>query len=525
MRDLDAGEVGFHVETRLSRRQGAWIAAWALLATAAAWTLYWGTAAPGLTWAHYGADGGDLLAAAATNGVPHPSGYPLYTLLLRTWLAAGAAWLPTVEPARLGNLFSGMTAALSVGFTLAAAWTVSGPGRGRMLIALAAGLLWAISPLLWGQALITEVYAGHALLVAALGWALLARPGRLGLTAAVVALGTAHHLTFLLLLPAAFYWLLANPVRPVAWLRATAWLGGGIALGALFYLRIPWAAGAQPPPPVNWGYADNWRGLLWLVSGAAYRSYLFDFTAGDWLARVAAWAAAFTTQFTVVGLAVMVLGLAVIDRQQPALRTFSLVWVLPVSLYAISYATWDSEVYLLPVVWMATLWLAAGLAAMAAWIEDRGWMRPGRARWVIGAAALAGAILLAALRLPVLSLVNDTAARTFLDGVTQVVEPGSLVVSNGDAETFAVWYGAWGSGELLRAAPGAIFVNVSLYQFAWYRRLLRDLYPQVAEMGGPIDELLAAYAARAPVYVVDQLPVDLPGRLVPVGSLWKYVPE
>ena len=41
------------------------------------------TAAPGLTWAHFGADGGDLLAAAAVHGIPHPPGYPLYLLLLR----------------------------------------------------------------------------------------------------------------------------------------------------------------------------------------------------------------------------------------------------------------------------------------------------------------------------------------------------------------------------------------------------------------------------------------------------------
>jgi hypothetical protein len=152
-------------------------------------------------------------------------------------------------------------------------------------------------------------------------------------------------------------------------------------------------------------------------------------------------------------------------------------------------------------------------------------MTPGRAGWGVGIAALAGVVALATLRLPALSLVNDTEARTFLDGVIQVVEPGSLVVSNGDAETFAVWYGAWGSGELLHAAPGAMFVNVSLYQFEWYRRLLHDLYPQVAEMGGPFDELLAASASRGPVYVVDQLPVALPGRLEPAGNVWKYLPE
>ncbi|MGD9101843.1 MAG: DUF2723 domain-containing protein, partial [Anaerolineae bacterium] len=53
------------------------------------------TLAPGLTWAHYGADGGDLVTAAHTLGVPHPPGYPTYTLLawLFTRLSLGnVAW-------------------------------------------------------------------------------------------------------------------------------------------------------------------------------------------------------------------------------------------------------------------------------------------------------------------------------------------------------------------------------------------------------------------------------------------------
>src|SRR5689334_22464317 len=35
--------------------------------------LYLFSMAPGLTWAHDGADGGDLITAAATGGVAHPS--------------------------------------------------------------------------------------------------------------------------------------------------------------------------------------------------------------------------------------------------------------------------------------------------------------------------------------------------------------------------------------------------------------------------------------------------------------------
>src|SRR5881396_41572 len=50
----------------------------AILAIAYARTL-----APGVTWANDGADSGDLVTAAATLGVAHPTGYPTYLILAR----------------------------------------------------------------------------------------------------------------------------------------------------------------------------------------------------------------------------------------------------------------------------------------------------------------------------------------------------------------------------------------------------------------------------------------------------------
>jgi hypothetical protein len=79
------------------------------LAGLAALALYARTLAPGLTWAHHAADGGDLLAAALTAGVPHPSGYPIYQMLLRA-----AIVLFPGEPARAGNWLSALCAAVAV---------------------------------------------------------------------------------------------------------------------------------------------------------------------------------------------------------------------------------------------------------------------------------------------------------------------------------------------------------------------------------------------------------------------------
>lgn len=59
------------------------------------------TLAPSLTWANDGADGDDLISAAAALGVAHPTGYPIYLLVLRLFLL-----LPVCDLAFRANLYS-----------------------------------------------------------------------------------------------------------------------------------------------------------------------------------------------------------------------------------------------------------------------------------------------------------------------------------------------------------------------------------------------------------------------------------
>jgi hypothetical protein len=485
--------------------------------------LYGWSAAPGLTWAHQGADGGELLAAAQTNGVPHPPGYPLYMLLLRGWLAAGQWLRPESELARLGNLLSATCAALSVGVTILCVARLLRGRPYRLWWAALAGAAWAISPLLWSQALVTEVYALHALFVALLGWTLV-EPKATRLLPLVIAGGVAHHLTFVLLLPAVFYLLWVNEGADLpAAQRTGGRMGVGVLLGLLFYLRTPLAAGATPPPPVNWGYADNWAGFWWLVSGAAYRGYLFSGAAGDLLGRLTRWAYIITEQYTPVGLGIALIGLANWDRQQPRLRNFSILWIVPVSIYAIGYYTRDSEIYLLSVAWLMALWLAVGLDELAGWLRVR-WAR----QWaVLGLSSLLvlGLGLLLALRLPSLTLRQDQAARTFVTAAASVLEPGSIVLSLEDNQTFALWYGAWGSGELSKAAPGLVVINYSLYQFDWYRRLLRERYPEVVTDQQRVEEILNEQHASRPIFFSEPLSYFSTEQLSPDGVLWRYTPE
>ncbi len=506
----------------------SWTAAAALAIAAGAFLVYFFSLAPGLTWAHQGADGGELIAAAMVNGVPHPPGYPLYTLLLGLWLDFGRLLLPAADLNWLGALLSALCAAASAGVTfVTAGHLLRGTPHAPLWAALAA-LAWAFSPLLWMQAVITEVYALHALLLALLGWAVLVHPERPWVAVAPVALGAANHLTFLLLLPAAAYalWVQARARgagAPRERLRSIGFLALGLLLGALFYLRTPLAAAAAPP--VNWGYADNWEGFWWLVSGAAYRGYLFSSPADSWLTRLAGWAYTITAQYTPIGLALALGGLAYWDRAVPWLRNFSLLWLGPISLYAIAYYTRDSDIYLLPVGWLMALWLSVGLGQIAAWLAQRfsgsTLSQGARSSALLGAVAAVSLFALTAWRWGGISLAGDHEARDYLKQVQAVLEPNSIVVTLDDKATFALWYGVWGSGELAAAVPGVTPVNDSLYQFDWYRRLQGDLHPSIEGIDESVDAIVAANRAQRPIFFAQMPTYVAQTDLIQTGPLWR----
>jgi hypothetical protein len=124
-----------------------------LFVTGIAFFLYMASAPPGLTWAHFGADGAELLTAAISNGVPHPPGYPLYILLLQGWLQLASGVTQGQNFAWYGNLLSCLLAAVSVGVTSQVVSKVllaqtqwpwlwgerSWPGLGRRALSLGTG--------------------------------------------------------------------------------------------------------------------------------------------------------------------------------------------------------------------------------------------------------------------------------------------------------------------------------------------------------------------------------------------------
>src|SRR3954467_4569902 len=141
----------------LTRIQGAaWVAALAAL-----W-VYALTLSPTVAWVNLGEDSGDLLAASATLGIPHPTGYPLFVLLGRL-----ATFVPAGSIAFRINLVAALAAAVSVYAVVRLAGALTSSSRGLASAACAAcALLYASSRGAWSQSVLAEVYTLNAAFLA-----------------------------------------------------------------------------------------------------------------------------------------------------------------------------------------------------------------------------------------------------------------------------------------------------------------------------------------------------------------------
>ena len=482
--------------------------------------VYGRTTAPGLTWAHHGADGGDLIAAAMTWGVPHPSGYPTFVVLSRLF-----SLLPLGELARRFALFSGTMAALAVSLAASAIRETLDDGRpsaptwwSAAASALAA-LALATSPALWSQAIIAEVYALHLALVAALLVLALA-PGRhqrgywflLGL---IAGLGLGNHLTLALTLPG---------ICILCWSRTSmrdrlaAALGTVLGLGV--YAYVPLAARAQPP--VSWGDARSWSGFWWLISGRLYHHYAMAATGGDIGRRLLAALGLWRQQFGLLGVGCTVLGVWswIEERRWRTVLGTASIWLLPL-VYAIGYDTPDSMLYLLPSYLIGAVWIAAGAGWLARVASQERKLPMG---WSYAGAALLLAVLPAVSLIRwwgPLNLSTDREATVWLDQTLTTLPEDAALITLQDRHTFALWYAVYAQGR----RPDVLVVDGDLYVEPWYRQ-------QIGRQAGidapppQLPELLSLLSAERPLYASANR-IDLARRyqLAPEGPIWRLAEQ
>jgi hypothetical protein len=447
-----------------------------LVTTLLALAVYWLTLAPDLAWANAGSDGGELITAAVTLGIPHPSGYPLYVLLGKLF-----SWLPLGAVAFRLNLFSAVCVAVAAGLVTAVNSDYRLPITAP---AIAAGLTFAFAPLVWSQALISEVYGLNLLCLALFLWALLtARPEAAvlpqrrspsWLAGLFLGLSITTHLSSLLMLPLA---ILATRKARLPQLAV------GILLGLTPFLLLPLLA--QSGSPVVWGKPDTLQGWWWLVSGRLYHPNLLALSPEALATRLREWALILPGQFLWVGFVLMIVGvLKLVNSQQATINSEQstayrssltvyglLLTIFLYLLYALGYNTTDALVFTLPALLLAALLLGPGLQRL-------------------GALALGLPLLLLLLNFQAQNLRQERVVRPFTQQLLQQTPANALLLSSDEATTFTLWY----FHHVEEQRPDIIVADTNLFAFDWYRSQLRAQHPDL--FVPEEDDLTAFYAGN-----------------------------
>jgi hypothetical protein len=479
----------------------------AVLAALAGFIGYLRTLAPSVGWEE---DSGELAAAFATLGIPHPSGYPLFTPLAwafsRLPLGDRPVWrlnllcalLCAVAVYLFARLFlfllsdgsaklfpRRVAAAPSVAGSVAknsakgrgkparASAPVSSDGaRGRggdAWAAAAAALALGFSKTFWTEAVSIEVYAFHLVLTASVlllftralsdqaGEA--ARPAAGGdrpgwpwhAFALALGLSFAHHLMTVMLAPA-LLWLYFVTHR----------------FGAASWKRLAWAVPAFAAGLLtNWGNPSDWERFWFHVRGGQYSYQMFASLEGA-VDKFSAFLAALPGEVGAVPLAAALAGSVLLYRASRRLFAFAALLFLGNLFFAVNYGFKDPNFYLNAYAALA-FGAAFGLAALL------------RARFyaarLLGAAAC---LLVAALPAMQNFAAVDQSGNHALDDYTRNVlaplDPRAVVLTGQYAYFTAP---AWYLQRVEGVRPDVLILDTQLLKFPWYYAHLERLAPDL----------------------------------------------
>lgn len=230
---------------------------------------FWLAAAPSLTFR----DSGLFALAIGSWGIPHPPGAPTYVIL-----ASLFRWVSGIDdPARAGNLFSGLCGGITVGLVGVFVWGLAGMlnlGKcrtERSMAAIAAALVLAGSRSFIELSTTTEQYTlltalNMAILVLSLrAWQPGARLGLLGVVLGLLwglAVGNHPSQIHLVLYFGALCFAFWMSRGRGAMVLATG-IVAGCAAGLCIYLFVPLRSRAEPL--LDWGNVQTWDRFLWAI--------------------------------------------------------------------------------------------------------------------------------------------------------------------------------------------------------------------------------------------------------------------
>ena len=404
----------------------------------------------------YVQDAGEFSTIAATWGVGHPPGYPLYTMLCGLFVRI----VPIGEIAWRSNLFSALCASLALGalFLLCRRFGASLPAACAAVLCMGTGVTF------WSQAITAEVYSLDILLILitllAVLW-LSDRPSRsryflCGLAAGLMVGHRVVNLLFIGPPVLVFMEIVRRRARlPLSILLLPFW--GALVSGSVF-LYLPVASSFNPP--IDTGDPET-LGRFWdVITAKIYYKY---FGTGSFLVELSRAGSFFLTLPANLGIALLAapFGVWQLVRRYGWLVPGALLFAALLSVgFSAKYNIIDIAAYFIPATAIVAICAASGFDRL-----------PGRLVWLPVILGLSG--------LPLHFRSNDLSgvriAEQFGRDVFATTAPGAIIFAAGDTNANALLYLQGVKG--LR--PDVAIINPEV-QTDWYARQLRRTYPHIS---------------------------------------------
>ncbi|MBI5837533.1 MAG: DUF2723 domain-containing protein [Candidatus Eisenbacteria bacterium] len=326
-------------------------------------------------------DGNELTVTLALFGVPHPTGYPLYTML-------GGAFCSLAHRFGLGwwhaaNLWSAVGGGVAIGLLHALAVRLipgeSPSGRGaRFAAALVPAGLFAIHPVWLAESTLAEVTSWHLAWVAAAALLCLVLAGRIRAHAkegssgagaafawgAVCGLGMAHHVTavlFILPLSLVLGWEVSRAGGWRPWMLPAALAGAALPIASYAFLLYR----AYHPSAFQWPLLEPSLASAWRhVRGGPYGVFVGHFAPPP---EQKALLASSVYPLLIAGLPITLVASGMAREAVRSVLLALLGAVLLQGLFVWNYGVADPVTYFLPLLLVALL----GLAPVVAWLSER----------------------------------------------------------------------------------------------------------------------------------------------------------
>jgi len=486
----------------------------------------------------FAGDSGDVVTAAVIAGVPHPPGYPFYTVM--GWLFSH---LPIATPSWRVTLLSSLPHAVTISLVYACIYRLT---KKNVFASLFGSVVLAVNYLFFLYSTTPEVFALFDMFVVLIFYLLLLWQEKKDMRYLygmifVYGLSLSHHHLMLFLAPAVFFFVFRHKALLPARHTLRHFSVGVLCFGLGFvpYLYIPLAA--RLDPILNWNRAVTWDGFIRLISRADYGTFVssgsFGQTIRERILAVSAYINFVVTDWTLVGVGLGATGLVVWFRRA---RIWFFTWIVAVLLIGPAFFFYASfplanrftlgtyERFLLPSYLFIAIAVGAGFSRLLeqvhAVVKNRFTGKKTAVivflvfvTFMIYPSSIAGVTLWRSWGLP-----QDRTAENLGRDMLAATKPNSILLLSQDTTLFTTQYVRYG----LRVRPDTAVIHASRLAIPDYQIVLKKQFPALqfpqaspARFGAEFVKANTTPTTR--VYSNVVLPVDNGWYWVPRGLLYE----